>query len=65
MINGERIYTVGLKYMYRIPVKKDDGKDLPRLWKFRVTRNSGFSESGAQCILGECGPLKEEGYFEP
>ena len=38
MINGERIYTVGLKYMYRIPVKKDDGKDLPRLWKFRVTR---------------------------
>ena len=55
MINGERVYTVGLKYMYRIPVKKDDGKDLPLLWKFRVTRNSGFSESGAQCSLGECG----------
>ena len=26
MINRERIYTVGLKYMYRIPAKKDNGK---------------------------------------
>ena len=57
MIKRERIHTGRLKYMCRIVMKKDDGKRSSTLCKFRVTRNSGFSESGAQCILGECGPL--------
>ena len=57
MINRERIYTGRLKYMYRIVMKKDDGNRSSKFLRVLCHTKFGFAESGAQCILGECGPL--------
>ena len=59
MINRERIYTGGLKYMCRIrlQLKKTMITDLRSFLKVSCQTKFRFAEREAQCILGHCGPL--------
>ena len=59
MINRERIYTGGLKYMCRIRLqwKMTMITDLWSCLKASFHTKFRFAEREAQCIFGECGPL--------
>ena len=55
MINRERIYTGGLKFMYRIVMKKDDGNRSSKIFKVSCHTKFRFAERGGGGPLRPCG----------